>query len=68
MIRLRKEKLINKGYMFSSYSAGESACLGFRKNDNGTVNIVDSKTNQTLTFTTNEWNAFVKGVAAGEFE
>jgi hypothetical protein len=54
----------------SSLSSGGDNCVEVAFAADGTVGVRDSKqhgTGPTLEFTPSEWEAFVGGVAAGEF-
>ena len=58
------------GWRKSSFSNGASACVQVvMHDDDGRVCVRDSKDpgGPTLTFTAAEWQAFLDGVAAGEF-
>ena len=46
------------------------SCVEVGRSANGTVLVRDTKDDarQTLTFTDEEWTAFVAGVKAGEFD
>lgn len=65
----RKE--MEDGYLCSSKTFYDShfACVSVKRTDEE-VSIRDTKdaTKQTLTFTTEEWKAFVEGVKLGEFD
>ncbi|WP_030440723.1 DUF397 domain-containing protein [Actinoplanes subtropicus] len=52
----------------SSY-CGTNACVEVARADDGRILVRDSKRpdNEVLSFTAEEWAAFVAGVAAGEF-
>ena len=52
----------------SSY-CGTNACVEVAQTDDGRIVVRDSKCpdNGVLSFTAEEWAAFVKGVEAGEF-
>lgn len=44
------------------------SCAFARINNDGDVDLMDSKTSKTVTFTPAEWDAFTAGVKAGEFD
>lgn len=53
----------------SSKSNNNGSCVEIQATDQGGVNVRDSKlgdSSPVLTFTANEWDAFVEGVRAGE--
>jgi hypothetical protein len=56
-------------YKISSY-CGAGSCVGIGMLADGSVVVADTKVagGPTLTFTPEEWNAFVAGVKASEFD
>ncbi len=62
--------------MKSSFSGGSGGnnCVDAEKTDNDFIVVRDTKedflgnSQPTLTFTREEWDAFIKGVKAGEFD
>lgn len=55
----------------SSYSNSTGNCVDVEKDSSGWVEVRDTKLGNkspVLRFTPDEWEAFVKGVKAGEFD
>jgi len=53
----------------STHSANDNACVEVRRTDDGSMMVRHSKdpNGAVLTFTPNEWTAFIKGANHGEF-
>jgi len=53
----------------STFSSNADACVEVYPTDDGGMMVRDSKnpSGAVLTFTRNEWTAFIKGANAGEF-
>lgn len=66
---LTNESTIKTSYIKSSYCNG-GACVEVARLENGEISLRDSKdlTKEALSFTPDEWSAFLKGVKAGEFD
>jgi hypothetical protein len=66
---LRKVKFADKDFRKSSQTLMRRVCVAVAFKG-GAVAVRDSKdaTKQTLVFNEAEWDAFVKGVKAGEFD
>ncbi len=60
---------LDRNFRKSSFSYPAMGCVMTAKK-NGVIVVRDSKDPKktTLTFTENEWNAFIKGVKSGEFD
>ncbi|MGD9526261.1 DUF397 domain-containing protein [Pseudonocardia sp.] len=55
--------------MTSSYSQGSGACVAVARTGGDRVSVRHSRDESlVLEFTTAEWNAFLAGVRAGEFD
>jgi hypothetical protein len=54
-------------YRTSTFSGGGD-CVAVNRKADGTVGVKHSKLPGDLTFTDSEWQAFLKGVKAGEFD
>jgi predicted secreted Zn-dependent protease len=65
----RDDGCVEVEFRTSSYSNGQGDCVAVAK-DGETVLVRDTKdpNGAALTFTTNEWDAFIKGVKDGEFD
>lgn len=61
--------MLTRLFKKSSFS-GNGGCLGARRNVEGNVEVVDYKdlTKPAHTFTPREWQAFLDGAKAGEFD
>ena len=59
------------GFKISSYCVG-GGCVAVSTDSDGTIVVADSKTlshcGPRLSFTSDEWDAFLAGVKNGEFE
>ncbi len=63
-----KISIDGKTYLKSSFSSKSYKCVGIRK-EAEKIFIINTKTKgPTVEFTFDEWEAFVKGVKAGEFD
>jgi len=60
---------LDRNFRKSSFSYPAMGCVMTAKK-NGVIVVRDSKDPKktTLTFTENEWDAFIKGVKSGEFD
>lgn len=58
---------MNPVYITSSACHGAGNCVEVALLPSGGVAVRDSKTGRTLEFTPDEWDTFLKGVRAGEF-
>lgn len=58
------------GFYTSSFTGGGGNCVAVKQNHDGSVQVRHSKDPEggTLHFTPGEWEAFVLGVKAGEFD
>jgi len=61
---------INKNQYITSSLCGSGTCVGVARLENGIVAVQDTKnlTGQPLTFTKDEWQAFIAGVKNDEFD
>ena len=68
--RLRTISLMSGGWKTSSFSLSNNDCVEVRKGTVTGILIRDSKdkTKRQLYFDNEEWDAFIKGVKAGEFD
>lgn len=57
-------------WLISSFSGGGDSCVAARDDDNGNVQVAHSKRLDAaqIDFTPAEWQAFIRGVKAGEFD
>ena len=63
-----KISIDGKTYLKSSFSPKAYKCVGIRK-EAEKIFIINTKTKgPTVEFTLDEWEAFVKGAKAGEFD
>lgn len=65
------EKAVSKGlgsqFKKSSACSDSCCCVEVARQPDGIV-VRDSKTGGVLTYTPDEWTAFIQGVKAGEFD
>ena len=67
---MERQDLRHAQWFKSSYSANGSTCVEVATNLPGIVAVRDSKDRDgaVLTFTPDEWSAFVNGARSGEFD
>ncbi|MEU0464992.1 DUF397 domain-containing protein [Amycolatopsis sp. NPDC006131] len=59
---------IPEGFRKSSFSTNNDNCVYVRDLPGGGRVVLDSKTGVTQAYTKGEWDAFIAGVKAGEFD